>query len=159
LDAAAGVDVLVLPTEWNQFRALDLSRVRQVMLGNVLVDLRNIYPETLAQEAGFIYTAADRAFAQPAALGDGQGREHPPSVRSDQSCCQHHVLVSSTEMDGASPFRIEISDFERSTGSAAPEIRDAPASQKAATGAVERRQQPIPDQDAAATAPSPTLVA
>jgi hypothetical protein len=48
-------------TEWNEFRALDLRRVRQVMAGNVLVDLRNVYPETLAGEAGFTYYGIGRA--------------------------------------------------------------------------------------------------
>ena len=52
LDAAEGADVLVVLTEWNEFRALDLKRVRQIMFGNVLVDLRNMYPEALAEEAG-----------------------------------------------------------------------------------------------------------
>ena len=55
LEAAQGADVLVVLTEWNEFRALDLKRLREVMLGNVLVDLRNVYPEALAEEAGFTY--------------------------------------------------------------------------------------------------------
>ena len=41
-------------TEWNEFRALDLKHVRQIMAGNVLVDLRNIYSEVSAEEAGFV---------------------------------------------------------------------------------------------------------
>jgi hypothetical protein len=48
----------VVLTEWNEFRALDLKRLRQLMLGNVLVDLRNMYPEALAEEAGFSITAS-----------------------------------------------------------------------------------------------------
>jgi UDPglucose 6-dehydrogenase len=55
LEAAAGADVLVVLTEWNEFRALDLKRVRELMLGNFLVDLRNVYPAALAEEAGFVY--------------------------------------------------------------------------------------------------------
>ena len=42
LEAAEGADVLVILTEWNEFRALDLKRVRELMHGNVLVDLRII---------------------------------------------------------------------------------------------------------------------
>jgi UDPglucose 6-dehydrogenase len=55
LEAAQGADVLVVLTEWNEFRAVDLSEARSVMRGNVLVDLRNIYSETLAHAAGFLY--------------------------------------------------------------------------------------------------------
>lgn len=60
LEVAEGTDVLVVLTEWNEFRALDLKRVREVMRGNVLVDLRNMYPEALAREAGFIYYGIGR---------------------------------------------------------------------------------------------------
>ena len=65
LDAATGVDVLVVLTEWNEFRALDLKQVRQVMLGNVLVDLRNVYTEALAEEAGFVYHGIGRRLPSP----------------------------------------------------------------------------------------------
>lgn len=54
LEAARGADVLVVLTEWNEFRALDLKHMRAVMLGDVLVDLRNMYPASLAEEAGFV---------------------------------------------------------------------------------------------------------
>jgi UDPglucose 6-dehydrogenase len=57
---AEGADVLVVLTEWNEFRALDLQRVRELMRGNVLVDLRNIYNATLAHEAGFVYHGIGR---------------------------------------------------------------------------------------------------
>jgi UDPglucose 6-dehydrogenase len=57
---AEGADALVVLTEWNEFRALDLKRVRELMRGNVLVDLRNIYTETVAIEAGFAYHGVGR---------------------------------------------------------------------------------------------------
>jgi UDPglucose 6-dehydrogenase len=65
LDAAAGADLLVVLTEWNEFRALDLKQVRQVMLGNVLVDLRNVYTEALAEEAGLVYHGIGRRLPSP----------------------------------------------------------------------------------------------
>src|SRR5665811_2147149 len=43
LEAARGADMLVVLTEWNEFRALDLAELRMVMRGDVLVDLRNVY--------------------------------------------------------------------------------------------------------------------
>ena len=55
LEAAEGADVLVVLTEWNEFRALDLERARESMLGNALVDLRNVCPKELAEKAGFVY--------------------------------------------------------------------------------------------------------
>ena len=60
LDVAEGADVLVVLTEWNEFRALDLKRMRGIMIGNVIVDLRNMYPQTLAEEAGFTYYGIGR---------------------------------------------------------------------------------------------------
>ena len=43
LEVAEGADVLVILIEWNEFRALDLKCAREIMLGNVLVDFRNVY--------------------------------------------------------------------------------------------------------------------
>ena len=60
MEAAEGADVLVVLTEWNEFRALDLSAIRARMAGDVLVDLRNIFPVKAAQEAGFRYTGVGR---------------------------------------------------------------------------------------------------
>ena len=65
LEVAKGADVLAVLTEWNEFRALDLKRMREVMLGNVLVDLRNMYSEVLAEEAGFVYYGIGRAPLSP----------------------------------------------------------------------------------------------
>ncbi len=42
-EAAEGADILVILTEWNEYRALDLTRVSTAMRGNTLVDFRNIY--------------------------------------------------------------------------------------------------------------------
>jgi UDPglucose 6-dehydrogenase len=55
-----GSDALVLVTEWNQFRALDLERVRSLLQKPVMIDLRNVYePETM-RRLGFHYTAVGR---------------------------------------------------------------------------------------------------
>src|SRR3546814_5362152 len=55
-EAATGADALVLVTEWDAFRALDLKRLASSMNGPVLVDLRNIYPRKEAEAAGFSLT-------------------------------------------------------------------------------------------------------
>lgn len=54
--AAQGADALVLVTEWNAFRALDLKRLAASMNAPVLVDLRNIYPAAEVRAAGFSLT-------------------------------------------------------------------------------------------------------
>jgi len=59
--AAAGADVLVIITEWDQFRALDLDRVKLLMNAPVLVDLRNIYKPEHLRSRGFRYASIGRA--------------------------------------------------------------------------------------------------
>ncbi|MBJ6122035.1 UDP-glucose dehydrogenase family protein [Sphingomonas mollis] len=59
-DAATGADAVVIVTEWDAFRAIDLKRLKGVMAGDVLVDLRNIYRREAAAQAGFAYTAVGR---------------------------------------------------------------------------------------------------
>jgi UDPglucose 6-dehydrogenase len=65
-DCAAGVDALVIVTEWEQFRALDLPRLRDLMACPVIVDLRNIYRPEEMHRHGFIYTCVGRPLAAPA---------------------------------------------------------------------------------------------
>lgn len=59
--AAQGADCLLILTEWNEFRALDLKRLAAAMTSPVMADLRNIYNKTEALDAGFIaYTGVGR---------------------------------------------------------------------------------------------------
>jgi UDPglucose 6-dehydrogenase len=60
-EAAAQADALVIITEWDQFRALDLERVKQSMKAPVLVDLRNIYKPEEVRSRGFKYASVGRA--------------------------------------------------------------------------------------------------
>jgi UDPglucose 6-dehydrogenase len=57
---AEGADALVIVTEWEQFRALDFERVKKVMAGAVVVDLRNIYPPDEIRALGFVYHCVGR---------------------------------------------------------------------------------------------------
>ena len=57
---AEGADALVIITEWDQFRALDLDRIKLLMKRPVLVDLRNIYQPDDVREAGFAYVSVGR---------------------------------------------------------------------------------------------------
>ena len=60
-EAAAGADVLVIITEWDQFRALDLDRIKGLMKTPTLVDLRNIYKPEDLRSRGFKYASIGRA--------------------------------------------------------------------------------------------------
>jgi UDPglucose 6-dehydrogenase len=53
---AQGADVLVIVTEWEQFRALDLGAIKAAMKQPVMVDLRNVYPPEEVARHGFAYT-------------------------------------------------------------------------------------------------------
>ncbi len=57
---AEGADVLVIITEWDQFRALDLDRIKLLMNKPVLVDLRNIYKPADMRARGFTYDSIGR---------------------------------------------------------------------------------------------------
>src|SRR5271156_3916766 len=60
-DAAEGAEAVVIATEWEQFRALDLERLRLVMARPVIVDLRNIYRVDEMKRANFRYVAIGRS--------------------------------------------------------------------------------------------------
>jgi UDPglucose 6-dehydrogenase len=64
---AEGSDAIVLVTEWNQFRNLDLGRIREALRTAVFIDCRNVYEPARMAEAGFTY--------------EGMGRLAPPPRR------------------------------------------------------------------------------
>ena len=47
-------------TEWNEYRGLDPERIRELMAGNVFVDLRNVYEKSVMKESGFDYSCVGR---------------------------------------------------------------------------------------------------
>ena len=53
-------DALVLMTEWNEYRVLDLKRVKKLMRGNAFIDLRNIFEEDQMTKEGFRYFCIGR---------------------------------------------------------------------------------------------------
>lgn len=61
--AAEGAAAVVIVTEWDALRALDLPRLRSAMSGDALVDLRNIYRADVAEAAGFSYVSVGRGVA------------------------------------------------------------------------------------------------
>jgi len=59
-DAITGADALVIVTEWNQFRALDMDRVKSLLQAPKIADLRNIYEPADMRELGFEYVGVGR---------------------------------------------------------------------------------------------------
>ncbi len=59
-DTFENADAVVLMTEWNQYRALDLEKVKNLMKGNVFVDLRNVYEKDSMMLKGFEYYCVGR---------------------------------------------------------------------------------------------------
>ena len=59
-DAAKDADCVVLLTEWNQYRALDLEKLRNLMRHPVFIDLRNVYDPEVMKRSGFAYTGVGR---------------------------------------------------------------------------------------------------
>ncbi|MEH2497189.1 UDPglucose 6-dehydrogenase [Bradyrhizobium sp. AZCC 1678] len=76
-----GADALVIITEWAQFRALDLKRLKREMAQPVIVDLRNIYrPDDMAA-LGFLYESIGRRRTSPINLVEGGRAKLAPQVR------------------------------------------------------------------------------
>jgi UDPglucose 6-dehydrogenase len=61
-DLAEGCDALVVVTDWNEFKNLDLARIRDAMRGNVVIDGRNIYEPEQMRELGFYYRGIGRGY-------------------------------------------------------------------------------------------------
>jgi len=64
-ECADGADALVIVTEWEQFRALDLERLKRSMRAPVVVDLRNIYRPDEMERLGFVYESVGRPRSGP----------------------------------------------------------------------------------------------
>jgi UDPglucose 6-dehydrogenase len=58
--ALKGADACLLLTEWNEFRALDLEKMKSVLKSPIMVDLRNVYDPTEMEQAGFTYSSIGR---------------------------------------------------------------------------------------------------
>jgi UDPglucose 6-dehydrogenase len=59
-DAVKGVDATVFVTEWNEFRDLDLDKVKALMKSPVIIDCRNIYEPSRMRDLGFTYYSVGR---------------------------------------------------------------------------------------------------
>jgi UDPglucose 6-dehydrogenase len=60
-ETATGADALVIATEWNEFRALNLDRIKKQLRQPIVVDLRNVYDPKRMRAQGFDYFSVGRA--------------------------------------------------------------------------------------------------
>ncbi|HVI41587.1 MAG TPA: UDP binding domain-containing protein, partial [Anaerovoracaceae bacterium] len=60
-DASEDTDAIILMTEWNQFRSMDIDHIKSKMKGNYFFDLRNIYSKEAMSEKGFHYFSVGRS--------------------------------------------------------------------------------------------------
>jgi UDPglucose 6-dehydrogenase len=63
-EACEGADAVVLMTEWNEYRALDLLRVKKALNSPIFIDLRNVYRPTAMKHLGFNYYSVGRTSAE-----------------------------------------------------------------------------------------------
>jgi UDPglucose 6-dehydrogenase len=59
-ECARDADAVIIVTEWNEFKQLDLAQIRQTMKQPIIIDARNIYEPTMVKSLGFIYRAMGR---------------------------------------------------------------------------------------------------
>lgn len=67
---AEGSDALIVVTEWNEFRHLDMVRIMQLMRQPILIDGRNIYDPQQLGQLGFIYRGVGRGYEEPAVVSE-----------------------------------------------------------------------------------------
>ena len=82
IETAKDADVLVVLTEWNEFRAIDLTAVKKAMRGNVIVDLRNIFSQGLAEDAGLAYRGIGLGRPKRETKGAAQGSSSNSELKS-----------------------------------------------------------------------------
>ena len=110
-EAAEQADALVLATEWNQFRHLDLHRIKSLLRQPMIVDLRNIYDPLVLKDLGFDYISVGRTpFTDPLTQGPPNAGNSPlfcaslrrrrsllfrvPNLSNSPAHCSHSWSVS-----------------------------------------------------------------
>ena len=89
-DCAEAADALVIATEWEQFRALDLGRLHDLMACPVVVDLRNIYRPADMHNHGFAYACVGKSSTAPGLAPDALLDQLSPiaRVRTSAPACK-----------------------------------------------------------------------
>jgi UDPglucose 6-dehydrogenase len=74
-EAMSGADAVVVLTEWNEFRAIDPIRMRDLLKRPLVIDLRNIYLPEIMADAGFEYTSVGRPTVPASPPGTASDRK------------------------------------------------------------------------------------
>ena len=67
--AVEGADGIVIATEWNEFRTMDMARIRDLLRGNVVVDLKNVYEPDQMRDLGLVHVGVGRGTPPEPARG------------------------------------------------------------------------------------------
>jgi UDPglucose 6-dehydrogenase len=81
-DAARNCDAILIVTEWNEFKFLDLHRLRDLMRRPVIIDGRNVYDPARMEALGFVYRGVGRGYGGTGARPDAEP-ESAPSFELD----------------------------------------------------------------------------
>ncbi len=102
-DAAKDADVLVITTEWNEFRMLDLSKIRRLMKHPAVVDCRNIYDGDALTAQGFHYQGVGRGRKVPERAAGARGNGRGPGGRAGSA--RRETKVATEARKGRRPAR------------------------------------------------------
>ena len=113
-----GADVCVILTEWEEFRALDLARIRRLMRRGILVDLRNLYSPEEMRRAGLVYHSLGRPITmkrgKPVTAGrwwnagpvaSVGGREAPPQTEASRPAADLRNIITFPRVASAASRR------------------------------------------------------
>jgi UDPglucose 6-dehydrogenase len=87
-ECIAGADAMVILTEWEEFRGLDLVRVKTLLKRPIVVDLRNVYQLEEMAQAGFTYVSVGRRKVEGATNGAS-----PIKTANGKRCCARPLTV------------------------------------------------------------------
>jgi UDPglucose 6-dehydrogenase len=90
-DCLEGADAAVVMTEWDEFRALDLKRVRAALTQAIMVDLRNIYSIETMKALGFRYVCIGRGLDRKSNAGSRATAAHTDNKTSSPPSVAHMI--------------------------------------------------------------------
>jgi UDPglucose 6-dehydrogenase len=125
-DAVSGADAMVLVTEWNELRRLDLAKLRSLMKGSLVIDCRNVYDPSEMKRLGFTYFGVGRG-TPPSQAGPATARGKKAAVRKRKSKAST-VRKGSRPKGSAAKSRSSVRGRKSSSGRAKSPVRKTKSS-------------------------------